>query len=263
MIDAGLYAGEYPFRRLRDTRGCGLLRLMDEIGCARAIVTAFESVFYKDNLDGLRKVMEETEGVGERVFFYAVINPVFPGWREDMEAALATRGVAGVRLFPMYHHYSPFDEGPLELMAACAEKRVVVNLSHRMVDERLHHWLLRVSPFDLGDLARLLDKCRDTTIVLSHLYFSELPSLKEAVLNHPLAFVDIGNAKPSLLSFERTVREWGSERFLYSSDAPLHYYLNLQMVIEEAQLSAQEKTNVLHNNAARVFGLEEVTGESH
>jgi predicted TIM-barrel fold metal-dependent hydrolase len=253
MIDANLYVGEYPFRRLPATGGEAVRALLDEIGAERAIATSFHSIFYKDNLDGLRKSLDETASVGDRIFFWAVINPTFPGWEEDMEAALGLPGVIGVRLLPMYHHYSPADGSVLRLMALAAEADVPVNVSHRIVDERLHHWLLNVRPIDLAEMRELIERASDTQIVLSHLYVAEMSQLAPAIKEHPSALVDVGNAKPQVGWVEQVCDQLGPSRLIVGTGAPLYYHRGVLMGLEEAPIAEEARRAILHDNAAHLL----------
>ena len=256
MIDVNLYVGEYPFRRLPSTHGEDVLALLKEIGAARAIATSFYSIFYKDNLDGLRKSLDETPEVGRQLFFWAVINPTFPGWEADAHAALDLPGVIGLRLFPMYHHYSPLDPPVLRLMALAAERDVPVNLSHRLVDERLHHWLLNVRAVELDELAYLVKQATATRLVLSHLYLSEFPQLLPAIREHPTALLDIGNAKPTIMWVEQLCEQVEPNRLVVGTGAPLYYHGGVLLCLQEARLPEVVRQAILHDNAARLLGVQ-------
>lgn len=255
MIDVNLYAGEYPFRRLPDTRGEGLLRLMDEMGCARGIATSFASVFYKDNLDGLKKALEETAGVGERVFFYAVINPAFPGWEQDFDEAVDLPGVVGVRLFPRYHHYQMLAEPVRRLMEKAAARSVPVNVAMRLVDDRLHHWLLHVPSLDPDQLGGLLKQHPATTVILSQFYASEIAALAAPLRAHPAAYVDLGNTKPNNFWFDQVVNQFDPGRLLLGTGAPLYYHGGTLLSFQEARLDPEVKQRIAHDNAAELFKL--------
>ncbi|HIE50671.1 MAG TPA: hypothetical protein EYP85_02840 [Armatimonadetes bacterium] len=253
MIDVNLYCGEYPFRRLPRTTGDGLLQLMDAIGCERAVATPFAAIFYKDNLDGLRKAIEETAGVGERVFFYAVINPAFPGWERDAREALTLPGVVGWRLFPRYHHYEWLDPQVITLLQIAGEQKVPVNLTARLVDDRLDHWLLRVPPLDLDQVAGLLKQCRNTTLLLSHFYTNELNLLASAIKSHPQAYLDIGNTKPNVFWFDQVATQFDPTRLVLGTGAPLYYYQGTLLSLAKAEMDETTRHRLSHENAQRLF----------
>jgi uncharacterized protein len=259
VIDVNLYCGEYPFRRLPETRGRGLLQLMDAARVEYGVVTPFAGIFYKDNLDGLRAAVEAVE-TGGKIRFWAVLNPAFPGWEADMDAALTLPGVAGVRLFPRYHRYRLMDPPVVALMGRAAERGVPVNIAARLVDDRLHHWLLNVPPLDVPEVGGLVKQCPATTIVLSHFYSAEIGSLAAVVNAHPAAYVDIGCCKPNVVWWTTVTRQIDVSRLLFGTGAPLYYYAGAWLSLHSSELEEAARQRIAHGNAAELFGFGESKG---
>ena len=268
MIDVSLYTGFYPFRYLPPTHGRGIFDLMKQIGCEWCVATAFPSIFYKDCLDGLKRTIDETEGCGEKVFHYAVINPAFPGWQQDLDEALKLPGVVGVRLFPRYHHYDLCSKEFLKLMETTAERNVPVNLTARLVDERLGHWLIDGLPsLQLYEIEIFLKKCRNTTVIMSMFDSYEynepvLPmsgrsaTLLEIVKSHPNAFIDIGGCtKPNFFWFEKLVKQIDPSRLILGTGAPLYYHGGTLFSLEKAKIESSIKMKILHDNAQVLFRI--------
>jgi uncharacterized protein len=254
MIDVNLYCGEYPFRRLPDTRGRGLLALMDEARVTYGVATPFAGVFYKDNLDGLRTAVEAVE-MSDRIRFWAVLNPAFPGWERDLDTALELPGVAGIRLFPRYHRYRLLDAPVVALMQRAAERGAPVNIAARLVDDRLHHWLLSVPALDVAEVGGLVKQCPATTVVLSHFYSAEIGALAGVVKAHPAAYVDIGCCKPGVLFWTTVTRQLDVSRLLFGTGAPLYYHAGPWLSLQSSEVEEAAQKQIAHENAAALFGF--------
>ena len=269
MIDVSLFTGTYPFRNLLSMRGSGTLGLMDKIGCEKTIATAFESIFYKNNLDGLKKVIGDTDGCGKRVFHYAVINPTFPGWRRDIDEALELPGVVGIRLFPRYHHYDLSLKDFLALMEIAAERNIPVNLTSRLLDDRLGHWLVNIRPpLQLFEVEVFLKKCQRNTIILSMFdsYEYDEPvlgllsdrsvTLLKSVESHPRAYVDIGGCiKSTLFWLEELIKRIDPSHLLLGTGAPLYYYGGTLLSLEKSKMTNVVKKKILRENAEALFNI--------
>ena len=255
MIDVNLYSGEYPFRRLPQNKGEEFLRLLNAIGAEFGVVTPFYSIFYKDNLDGLRRGIEECSGCGGRLRYYLTLNPAFPGWQQDLEDSMNQLGVVAVRLWATYHHYDLLDERVLALCEQAAAWQLPVCLTRRLVDDRLHHWLLNVHPFDTVQLQGLLKQCRSTTFILSQFYATEIEALAEVIKLHGSTYVDIGNAKPRVFWFDEITQILPADRLLLGTGAPLYYHEGTLMAVREAKLTDEERQLLLHDNATRLFRI--------
>ena len=254
MIDINIFTGIYPFRNLPSTCGKKLTELLDEIECQRCIATAFPSIFYKDCLDGLKLTAAQTESCGKRVFFYAVMNPGFPGCIEDMNEALKLPGVAGIRLFPRLHHYELMSPQLRPLMAFAAERDIPVNLAARLVDDRLNHWMLDIRPpLPLYEIGAFIKSYRKTKIILSMFYHHEIAELVDDINSSPNVFVDIGVTKPDLFWYERIVEKIDSTRLLFGTGAPLYYHGSSLLSLEKANIFSDVKQQILQKNAERVF----------
>lgn len=252
-IDVSLYCGPYPYRRLPAATPDGLRALMDEAQIEAAIVTPFPALFYNQGWDGLRDWREAFRG-DPRLHWWAVINPIYPGWEADMEAAAATPEVAGVRLYPRYHGYQPFDPALIQLLERASALRLPVNITARLLDDRLHPRMLRVDPpLDLQEVAALLKRFPSVTWVLSAFYTGELSTLTPALRAHPAAYVDIGCVKPPEFWWEAIVRQLPPERLLLGTGAPLYYHGGTRLSFARAELPEEIRAFILRENARRLL----------
>ena len=106
IIDVNTYIGHWPFRQLRNNTAKGLIDVMDETGITVACVSSVHSIFYKDTQEGNRELFNEIAPYKERFLPYAVINPVYPGWKKDFLTCIKDMNMKGLELYPYYHQYN-------------------------------------------------------------------------------------------------------------------------------------------------------------
>jgi len=254
-FDANVFTGEYPFRRLRPTRGDGLLRLLDRFNVDKAVATSFPSIFYKDSLDGLRKSIDETEGCGERIFHYAVLNPLIDGWKEDLRRAFELPGVVGIRIFPRYHGY-PLDDPRLgELVHEAVTRKVPMDLAMRLVDDRLHPRFLESNAIGVDAIAAFLHAHASTPIIVSRLLGWEMEKLSASFHQHPTAWLDVGSINASVTTLDRLKEIAPIDRCLFGTGMPLFYAQGLWMTLEQTLLSAENRQKIEGQNLQRLLGL--------
>jgi len=77
----------------------------------------------------------------ERFIPFAVINPIYAGWRDDLEVCVKKMGMKGVRLYPKYHDYEITDPSLVELVKRVRDHGLPVAFKIRMIDSRIRSWM--------------------------------------------------------------------------------------------------------------------------
>lgn len=144
IVDANAYVGNFPWRGL-DSEASDVVDAMDREGVDQAIVSSFDAVFYRNPQPGNRELAEGIAGFEDRFVPFATIDPTYPLWEDDLAECIEALGMAGVRLFPLYHDYPIDHPTVVDLMDACAEYDVPVMFVGMLEDKRQHHsnWRLR------------------------------------------------------------------------------------------------------------------------
>ena len=106
IIDAHAWIGHWPFRPLPHRGVADLLRQMDRCGIAKALVGSLHGLFYQDCHEANRELQKETRRHRDRLMPCAIINPRYPGWREDLAECREKFGMRCVRIVPQYHAYA-------------------------------------------------------------------------------------------------------------------------------------------------------------
>jgi predicted TIM-barrel fold metal-dependent hydrolase len=156
IIDVNAYLGPFAFRRLRHQTAPELLRLMDSRQIDRAIVSSAPAITYRNCQPGNEDLAAEVKTYDDRLVPFAVINPVYAGWRDDLAACHETLGMKGVRLYPKWHGYALASGPCLELIDRAAELGMVLSIPLRVEDPRQRSWLVDVPDVPLDEIVTLV-----------------------------------------------------------------------------------------------------------
>ena len=166
MIDVHAYLGHFAFRQLRHNTGAGLVRLMDRFGIDRAVVASAAAITYRNPQAGNEEVAAEVEAHRSRLIPFAVLNPAYAGWRDDLKICHEQFGMKGLRLYPRWHRYALTDPRCRELVNAAAERRMVVSIPIRVEDRRQQSWLVDIPDVELEEIAGLIRDCPQARFIM-------------------------------------------------------------------------------------------------
>ncbi|MEW6356675.1 MAG: amidohydrolase family protein [Planctomycetota bacterium] len=156
IIDANAYLGHWAPRQLRFNTPKGLLQLMDRAGIDKACVSSASAILYKDSQKGNEELARDIKPYRKRLIPFAVINPVYAAWEQDLRTCRKSFGMKGLRLYPSYHRYALTDACCKELIQAATQLGMVISIPIRQVDYRQRHWLIDAPDVKLPDLAALV-----------------------------------------------------------------------------------------------------------
>src|SRR5579871_6134516 len=136
IVDVNAYLGHFAFRQLRHNTAAGLLQLMDRKGIDRAVVASASAITYRNPQAGNEELAGEVKAHRDRLIPFAVLNPFYTGWLDDLKTCYEQFQVAGVRLFPKWHNYRLSDRCCLALVQAATESGLVISIPIRIEDKR-------------------------------------------------------------------------------------------------------------------------------
>jgi predicted TIM-barrel fold metal-dependent hydrolase len=250
VIDANAYAGDWPFRPLRHRSPAAVQRALEGAGITRAVVSPLAAIFRQECTSANEEMMQGLRGRGEFFIPAPALNPAYPGWEDDLAAAIAS-GARGVRLFPNYHAYSLGDADARTAARRAADAGLVVFISLRMQDERHHHprmMVPAVPPEEIGGLARAVPEAK---VVACMGRYAEA----EALLAAPNVWLDLSGVQGPVGCVDLLAERFGAERLLMGSGAPLQYALPGVAKIHASELPQVERKKILGGNAARLLRL--------
>jgi uncharacterized protein len=250
IMDCNCLLGEWPFRRMARGDAAGLLELMDGYGIAQAWVGAVEGIFYRDMTAANELLLERISGHEDRLLPWAVINPAFPGWEEDLQEAEAA-GCVGLRLYPNYHGYELTDGCLTDVLGAARALCWPVALYHKVQDERLHHWRMPVPAVDMSALPAIVEQCPDLPLLIcgQSLQFAEQ---YRGLFAGTGVSMEISRLE-GIGGVGDLIGTIGAEHVVFGSHAPFFYLEAALLKVQEGGLSEADRDLVLHENAARLL----------
>jgi predicted TIM-barrel fold metal-dependent hydrolase len=252
IIDVNAYLGPFAFRRLRHNTAMSLLKLMDTRRIDRAVVSSAAAITYRNAQSGNEEVDAEVKAHRDRLIPFAVINPTYVGWEDDLRVCHERFGMRGLRLYPGWHNYRLSDPRCLELVRAATARGLVISIPIRVEDPRERSWLLDVPDVPLDDIAAIVRACPEARFLLLNGigYIRSplgragdgLPTNYRIEISRLTAFLDdeIGALIKSL----------GPGRIVFGTGMPFNYPDPALVKLEVLTASPEQKERIAWRNAA-------------
>jgi predicted TIM-barrel fold metal-dependent hydrolase len=265
LFDANSYLGEWPSRRVNGERALAgrelveqRLALMDRRGIQVAAVSSLEAVLLKD-VSSANGTLHELIGDSDRFLPVYTLNPVFPGWREQLARCMEGYGLAagrgGLRLHPSYHGYR-LDAPALDtFLDAVAPLGVPLLLPVQIEDARLHQPAMQVSDVAPADVAALLNRRPDLPWIVTAAVYAEVTAIAKLLRPETRAWFDLSRIQGPVDDVRLLCQEVGVRRLVFGTNLPLHVAESPIMSLADAHLDAPDDAAIRYANARQAFGL--------
>jgi predicted TIM-barrel fold metal-dependent hydrolase len=257
IIDVNAYLGHFAFRRLRHNTAAELLRLMDSKKIDQAVVSSAGAITYRNAQPGNEDLAAEVERHRDRLIPFAVINPSYAGWQDDLKACHDDFGMSGLRLYPKWHNYQLSDPSCRDLIHAATERRMVVSIPIRAEDVRQRSWLVDVPEVPLAELLALVRDCPPARFLfLNGLDFVRSP-LGRTGDGLPANYLIEISRMESVWSTEiaRLIATLGADRLVFGTGMPFNYPDSALLKLEVLEAGPEDKEKIAWRNAARWLRL--------
>lgn len=248
LIDSNAYVGHWPFRQLKDNNCKGLLERMDKFGIDLSLVSNLNGVFYKNTQHANEELYEEIRSnkkYEKRFLPFAVINPIYNGWKDDLEICTKKLGMKGIRLHPVYHGYDLDNPACVELVKTARDKGLVVAMSLRIVDARPSSWLDVEKEWVLKDVTPIMKAVPDAKYLILNVCNSTALGAEDLSL-FKKADVIMDTSGRNISDLGKLITTFGKEKFAFGTHAPvLDYRTGLLRVEALRDKEADEKTKEL------------------
>jgi predicted TIM-barrel fold metal-dependent hydrolase len=252
IIDVNAYLGPFAFRRLRHNTAVSLLKLMDARRIDRAVVSSAAAITYRNAQSGNEEVDAEVKAHRDRLIPFAVINPTYAGWEDDLKACHERSGMRGLRLYPGWHNYRLSDPRCLELVRAAAARGLVVSIPIRVEDPRERSWLVDVPDLSLDDVAALVRACPEARfLLLNGNGYARSPLGREGnglPANYRIEFSRL----TALLDDElgTLIKSLGPGRIVFGTGMPFNYPDPALLKLDMLTVGQEQKDRIAWRNAA-------------
>lgn len=269
-VDVSAHVGRWPFRNFPTTTCAALLDRMDRLGIDLAVVANLHGLFYQNpqpaNAELAAWIAAEPRARGRLVPF-AVLNPTYPGWRDDLAVCRDELGCRGVRLYPQYHDYALGDPALAELLGVAAAADFPVGFALRMIDARGRSWLdsavveAETEQLRLDALARTLAPFSALRWLVAQPIFEQLDAAAVATLKAAHVLFDTarattcGVAGPNSYELVAAQARFGAEKFAFGSMTPFSDPISPVLRLTAGGLPAAALADVFGGNARRFLRL--------
>jgi predicted TIM-barrel fold metal-dependent hydrolase len=251
IVDVNAYLGHFAFRRLRHSTAVTLLTLMDAKKIDKAVVSSAGAITYRNAQAGNEDVAEETKGHRDRLIPFAVINPFYAGWQDDLKICHEEFGMTGLRLYPKWHNYQLSSSCCRELVDAATERGMIISIPIRVEDNRERSWLLDVPDVPLEEIVELVKahpKAR--FILLNGISYTRCPlGRKDNGLPSNYA-IELSRLSAVLANeLGQLITNLGAERVMFGTGMPFNYPDPALVKLEVLDASEADKEKIRSQNA--------------
>lgn len=261
LLDINAYVGHWPFKQLQFNTCGSLLERMNEFSVDVSVISNLNGIFYKNTQPANKELYDEIKSnkkFQDRFLPFAVINPTYAGWKDDLTASVDTLGMKGIRLYPKYHDYEITDAPCIELAHIARDRGLPIALSLRMVDSRQRSWMDIESEWELKDIIPLVKEVPDAKYMILNVANSTKLTEDEVKLIKQTDIL-LDTSGRALTNLCELLEQFGKEKFAFGTHAPILDYLTGLLRIESLRESeADEATKALlrFGNAKRFLRIE-------
>ncbi len=256
--EASRFAQVGRIKNLKGYEPADFIARMDELGISKALICAIITWSYRGQhpieQTTVEEVVEVSDQYPDRLFGLYGVNPMTAmAGVAELERAVSEHRFKGIHIHPHGFDLGPDHAYYFPFYAKCQELGVpaVISMGHT----------LDIMPIENGRPARL-DRAAiyfpDLAFVLTH---TGWPWVEEAIAmawKHPNVFLGTSAYapkywKPEMVKF---INSHGQDKVMWGTDFPLIDHAESLGQIDELGLRETSKAKLLHDNAARVFGLD-------
>jgi uncharacterized protein len=277
LLDINSYIGHWPFKQLKYNTCASRLERMNRFGIDISVISNLNGIFYKNTQSANSELFSELKSDSKytgRFVPFAVINPIYAGWRDDLENCVTKMGMKGIRVYPQYHDYEITDPLFIELVKNARDRGLPVAIDIRMVDSRQRSWM-DIPVFDynspvktdiifrewkLQNIIPIIREVPDAKYIIVNLANSNELSAEELELirKADVVFDTSGRTLMGDDTLTELLKRFGREKFAFGSHSPILDYLTGLLRIESMNNSEADdvtKDLLRSGNAKRIIGI--------
>lgn len=259
LIDINANIGHWPFIQTNCNSCSVLLERMNRYGVEISVVSNMNGIFYKDTHASNEELIAEINSdkrFKNRFLPFGIINPIYAGWKNDLEVCSSKFGMKGIRLYPMYHDYEVTDPSFIELVKMARDRGMIVAFTIRMVDSRPRHWMDLSKEWTIKDVIPVMREVPDAKYLVLNTGALQLTDDETKLFRESKVLIDTsgrGLSNPADL-----IKRFGKEKFAFGSHSPILDYLTGLLRIESLRADEVDEAakNLLRSgNAAGFLGI--------
>jgi uncharacterized protein len=259
-FDINAYIGHWPFKQLQYNTCKSLLERMDHFGVDVSVISNLNGIFYKNTQpanEELFDALKSDKRFSSRFIPFAVINPIYAGWKDDLAVCHEKMGMKGVRLYPLYHDYDIVDPSCIELVRDARDRGLPVAFTTRIVDSRQRSWMDLSMEWAFKDILPIIKAVPDARFLILNVANNRAFTEEETeLLKKSDILMDTSGRSMNILG--ELLKTIGKEKFAFGTHSPILDYLTGRLRIEslyESEADEETKELLRWGNAKRILGL--------
>jgi predicted TIM-barrel fold metal-dependent hydrolase len=233
---------------------------MNKFGVELSVISNLNGIFYKDTQAANEELYDEIRSdkkFANRFIPFAVLNPSYAGWKNDLEICRGKMGMKGICLYPLYHDYEIADPASVELVKLARDYGLIVTFAHRIVDSRQRSWMDIPNEWSMKEIMPIIKLVPDAKYFIVNPANSIIVNNedKELLKKTTLLFDTSGK---SLSNLGEMIKIYGKDKFAFGTHSPvLDYLAGLLRIDSLRENEADEATRELirSGNAKRFLNL--------
>jgi len=260
LIDINANIGHWPFQQTNCNSCKALLDRMNRFGVNISVIGNMNGIFYKDTQASNEELFEEINSdrhFRNRFIPFGTINPIYAGWKNDLEVCIRKFGMKGIRLYPQYHDYELTDPACIELVKMAGDRGIIVGLTIRMVDSRLRAWMDLSNEWALKDIIPIMKAVPDAKYLALNVSGGIQLNDEDTKLFRDTDIL-LDTSGRNITDPAGLINKFGRDKFAFGTHSPILDYLTGLLRIESLRDSeADEATKELlrSGNARRILGI--------
>lgn len=253
ITDVHVTLSRWPFRRLPLDETPALVEALQSHGITQAWAGSFDALLHKDIASVNSRLADDCAKHGNGVLLpFGAVNPKLPDWEEDLRRCAEEYGMRGIRLHPNYHGYTLDDPIFAQLLQRATERKLIVQVTTAMEDERMMHPLLQVKPVDVNPLVDMLPTVPGARIVLLNALRTVPAPILPKIIGAGEVYAEIASLE-GVGGIANILQHMPVERLLFGSHAPLFYVESALLKLRESQISEEQLRNICNENSGRLL----------
>jgi len=260
LIDINAHIGHWPFKQLKFNTCPSLLDRMNSFGVDISVISNLNGIFYKDTQSANEELFDEISSnrkFSDRFIPFAVINPIYAGWQNDLDICVRKMGMKGICLYPLYHDYEITNPACTELVKRARDSGMIVTFTHRIVDSRQRSWMDISKEWTMEDIMPVIKEVPDAKYFIVNTANSILVNSEDtATLKKTELLFDTSGR--TLTDLGDMIKLYGSEKFAFGTHSPVLDYVAGQLRIESLRQDEADETTkemLRSGNAKRFLGI--------
>jgi predicted TIM-barrel fold metal-dependent hydrolase len=260
LIDINANIGHWPFQQTNCNTCQALLERMDQTGIDVSVVSNMNGIFYKDTQasnEELHKEINADQSFRDRFIPFAIINPIYAGWKRDLDICISEMGIKGIRLYPKYHDYELTDPSCIELVKVARDRDMAVALTLRMADSRSRSWMDLDQEWNLEDVIPIIREVPDAKYLVLNIA-NGIHISDEATELFKSSNIVFDTSGRNIYNLSELINIFGKDKFALGTHSPILDYVTGILRVESLRAGeADEATKELlrSGNAKKILGI--------